>query len=102
MKVNKPDMILITDLAVMEIDKTKGRWEITKLMPGVTVEKVRENTGFIPGVAERVIAVEPPTEEDLRILRDEVDPKGVYLKRSHAGKKDAPRSDLGMKASPRL
>lgn len=102
LKVNKPDMILITDLAVMEIDKTKGRWEITKLMPGVTVEKVMENTGFIPGVAERVIAVEPPTEEDLRILRDEVDPKGVYLKRSHAGKKDAPRPDLAMKASPRL
>jgi glutaconate CoA-transferase subunit B len=99
LKVNKPEMILITDLAVMEMDKDKGRWKITKLMPGVTVEKVMENTGFVPGVAERLATVEPPTEEDLRVLREEVDPKGVYLKKSKGKKKDAAEPELAKAAT---
>ncbi|MDI7260190.1 MAG: CoA-transferase [Thermodesulfobacteriota bacterium] len=82
MKVNKPDIILITDLAVMELDKSKGRLAITKLMPGVSVERVIENTGFVPEVASKVEEVEPPTDEELRILREEVDKEGVYLKDS--------------------
>jgi glutaconate CoA-transferase subunit B len=82
MKVNQPDIILITDLAVMEIDKSKGKMVITKLMPGVTVEKVKENTGFIPEVASKVDQVELPTDEELKVLREEVDKEGVYLKDS--------------------
>ncbi|MDD5167466.1 MAG: hypothetical protein PHN75_01500 [Syntrophales bacterium] len=79
-KSSKPSMILITDLAVMEIDKTQGRWMITRLMPGVTVSTVIENTGFRPEVAPVVADVEPPTENELRILREDVDKEGVYLK----------------------
>jgi len=82
LKVNHPEIILITDLAVMVFDRTKGKMTITKLMPGVTLEKVKENTGFVPEVASKVEKVEPPTDEELRILREEVDKEGVYLKES--------------------
>jgi glutaconate CoA-transferase subunit B len=40
----------------------------------VTREQVAENTGFELLWAEPLGRTEPPTEEELRILRDEVDP----------------------------
>jgi len=85
MKIERPDIVVITDIAVMELDKSKGRLMITKLMPGITIEKVKEKTGFIPEVAPKVEEVEPPTGEELRILREEVDKEGVYLKNSLKG-----------------
>lgn len=74
-----PDITVITDLAVMSVHKGSGRLAVRKLMPGVSLERVRESTGFEPGVASQVVEVDPPTAEDLRILREEVDPEGVYL-----------------------
>ena len=75
-----PDISVITDLTVMSIDKSKGRLRVDKLMPGVSLDQVRENTLFEPLVAPEVVTVDPPTRAELRILRDEVDPDGTYLK----------------------
>jgi glutaconate CoA-transferase subunit B len=75
-----PDIFVITDLVVMAIDKAEGRLRVDKLMPGVPLEQVRRNTGFKPLVSPEVATVEPPTAKELRILREEVDPKGMYLK----------------------
>ena len=74
-----PDIVVITDMCVMTIDKSTGRLSVRKLMPGVTVEQVNDNTGFSPAVAPDLAPVEPPSAEDLRLLRDEVDPDRVYL-----------------------
>ena len=75
-----PDIHVVTDLTVMSIDKTEGRLRVTKLMPGVSLEQVRENTLFQPLAAPEVVTVDPPTEPELRLLREEVDPVGMYLK----------------------
>ena len=75
-----PDILVITDLAVMAIDKSNGRLRIERSMPGVSEERVRENTGFDLPVAEGLTTVEPPTEAELRLLREDVDPVGEYLK----------------------
>ena len=77
-----PDILVITDLTVMAIDKSQGRLGVVKLMPGVSLDRVKENTLFEPLVAPQVAVVEEPTEHQLRILREEVDPHGVYLKGS--------------------
>jgi glutaconate CoA-transferase subunit B len=75
-----PDIIVVTDRAVMAIDKSAGRLRVDKLMPGVSLDEVRENTGFDPLVASEVAAVEPPSARALRLLRDEVDPQRLYVK----------------------
>ena len=75
-----PDIVVVTNMAVMSIDKSKGKLRIDKLMPSISLDKVFENTGFKPLVADRVNNVAPPNEQDLRILRDQVDPQGIYLK----------------------
>jgi len=78
----RPDfsVTVVTDLAVMENDPVTCALRIVKLMPGVTVDAVLAETGFRPGMAPHVGEVVPPSVEDLRVLRDEVDPARVYLK----------------------
>jgi len=74
------NITIVTDLCVMEIDKAYGRLKLMALMPGVTLQRVLDNTIFTPLVAERLAQVEPPSEEYIRILREEVDPKRVYFR----------------------
>ncbi|MDP6403380.1 MAG: CoA-transferase [SAR202 cluster bacterium] len=75
-----PDIFVITDLTVMSIDKTRGRLQLDKLMPGVSSEQVAENTVFEPLVALDVTTVQAPTERELDLLRNHVDPEGAYVK----------------------
>ena len=79
LRTEKPDIIVVTNLCVMRVDPSTGRLVVVKLMPGVTKEEVLENTAFVPKIAEGVKFVEPPANEELRILRDEVDPEREYL-----------------------
>lgn len=71
---------VVTDLAVLENDPATCALRIAQLMPGITVDAVRAETGFsldaVPGVRE----VAPPAEEDLRVLREDLDPDRAYLK----------------------
>ena len=72
---------IITNLAVMGFDNPGRRMEIETLSPGVPVEQVQENTGFELLVKENVHETEPPSEEMLKILREEVDPHGYIIGR---------------------
>ncbi len=45
---------------------------------GVTPEQVQEHTGFPLDVSHSTVAT-PPTAEELRILRDDVDPQRLIL-----------------------
>ncbi len=71
---------VVTDLAVMENDPVTCVLRIAKLMPGITIDAVRAETGFQPGAAPDVHEVAAPAAEELRVLRDEVDPARLYLK----------------------
>ncbi len=74
-----PDIVVVTSLTVMSIDKAVGRLRVDKFMPGVSLDDVRSNTGFAPLVTGGITTVEAPPPDELRILREEVDPAGVYL-----------------------
>jgi glutaconate CoA-transferase subunit B len=65
---------VITDLAVIGFDQGTRRMQIESLHPGVTMEQVQDHTGFALLRAADVELTEPPREEELRILRREVDP----------------------------
>jgi len=74
-------LAVVTDLGIMEPDET-GELVLTALHPGVTADQVRENTGWTLKVAESLQATLPPDPEELRILREDLDPQGIYLKGS--------------------
>ncbi len=70
---------VVTDLGILEPDET-GELALTALHPGATVDQARANTGWNLKVAAGLRCTEPPTVDELRILREELDPQGIYLK----------------------
>jgi glutaconate CoA-transferase subunit B len=65
---------VVTDLAVLGFHEQTKRMEVISLHPGVTLEQVRDHTGFELGVREPLGATEPPTEAELHLLRTQIDP----------------------------
>lgn len=72
---------IITDLAVMGFEKESCRMQVESLHADVTFEQVQENTGFELLLSPEVSNTEPPTEEELKILREQVDPQGFVIGR---------------------
>jgi glutaconate CoA-transferase subunit B len=72
---------VITNLCILGYDDETCRMKIESLHPGVTVEKVQENCGFELLVADKLETTPPPTDEELRILREQVDPDGYIIGR---------------------
>jgi glutaconate CoA-transferase, subunit B len=70
---------VVTDLGVLEPDEN-GELILTGLHPEATVEQARQNTGWQLKISNKLIITQPPTEEEIRILREELDPQGIYLK----------------------
>lgn len=71
---------VVTDLGLLKFDEN-GEMFLYALNPEATVERVLENTGWDLKVAADVKVLDPPTDEELRILREELDPNRVYLGR---------------------
>jgi glutaconate CoA-transferase subunit B len=70
--------VVVTNLGILEPDDS-GELILTALHPGVTVEQVLASTGWALLVSDRLTQTELPTEEELRILREELDPNKIYL-----------------------
>ncbi len=70
---------VVTNLAVLGYEEESKRMMLLSLNPGVEVSEVVENTGFELIVPERVERNEPPTDEELRVLREEIDPEHLYI-----------------------
>jgi glutaconate CoA-transferase, subunit B len=62
-------MIVITDLGVLRLDRDERELVLTRVHPGVTVGRVRAETGWDLRVAEDLEATDPPSGEELRVLR---------------------------------
>ena len=71
---------IITDMAVLGFDKTSRTASLVSMHPGVTVEQLLENTGFPLQIPEPTPITPLPTQEELRLLREEIDPHGMYLR----------------------
>ncbi len=74
-----PSMI-VTPIALMDFDEETKHMRLKSVHPGHTVEEVKKNTGLDLIIPEKVLTTEPPTEEEISLLRDEVDRLGA-LKR---------------------
>ena len=70
---------VVTDLGFLEPDEN-GELILTALHPGATADQARENTGWDLKVSTNLKTTEPVTENELKILREELDPTKIYLK----------------------
>lgn len=71
-------LAVVTNLCVMKFDDETKEMYLSEYYPGISVEKVIENTGFEIDVSRAVESI-PPSEEELRVLREEVDPQRLIL-----------------------
>jgi len=71
-------LAVVTNLCVMRFDDTTKEMYLAAYYPGISVDKIVENTGF-PIDVSRARKAEPPSAEELRILREEVDPQRLIL-----------------------
>ena len=66
---------LITDLGAFDFKNDKMR--LLSLHPGVDVDKVKAKTGFEIEIEEPIKITDPPTLDDVRLLREKIDPLGI-------------------------
>ena len=69
--------MVITDLGCYEF--TDGEMVLTSLHPGCTLEQVRNNIGWNVRVSADPKTTGEPTSEELRIVREELDPAHLYI-----------------------
>ncbi|MHA1357354.1 MAG: CoA-transferase subunit beta [Candidatus Helarchaeota archaeon] len=82
---------VITNLAYLDFDQKERRMRIKTVHPGVTVDQVQENTGFELLVAPDIKETTSPTEKEIHLLREKVDPLGIRKLEVLTGKE---RADL--------
>jgi acyl CoA:acetate/3-ketoacid CoA transferase beta subunit len=74
------DVVIITNLCMMSLNKKENRLEVKLIHPGVSEQSVIENTGFDIRIAADARVTDTPGEEELRVLRTKVDPLGIFIK----------------------
>ncbi|WP_226781172.1 CoA-transferase [Oceaniglobus trochenteri] len=71
------DTLVFTNLCVFRHDEGAGQLVVTEIMPGVSRDQITEATGFKTLFHPNCREVEPPSAEDLFLLRNHVDPIGL-------------------------
>jgi glutaconate CoA-transferase subunit B len=69
---------VITQLGLYGFDENTKRVKLLAVHPGVNIGQIQENSEFEILMPESVETTQPPTEEQLRILR-EIDPMGIAI-----------------------
>lgn len=69
---------VITDKAILDFDPESKRMRLISIHPGTTLEDVLANLSFQPIVPDDLPTTEPPTAEQVRLIRHEIDPEGMY------------------------
>ncbi len=72
--------LVVTDKAIFRFAADTGEMFLSSIHPGVTVDEVRAEVSWPLNVAGDLVETEPPTAEELRLIREELDPAGVYCK----------------------
>jgi glutaconate CoA-transferase subunit B len=72
-------LAVVTDIGILEPDEN-GELVLAALHPGRTADEARANTGWDLKVQAALRTTDPVTDKELRILREDLDPGGIYLK----------------------
>jgi glutaconate CoA-transferase subunit B len=70
---------VITDKAIFGFHPETKQMMLTSIHPGNTLDDVLGTMGFAPVVPQRVPYTEPPTEEQVRLIREVIDPQRMYM-----------------------
>lgn len=69
---------VITDLCILRFDPVSHEMVVASLHPGVTSDQIRDNIGWDVRFVLAPETTSPPTLAELRLIREELDPQGLY------------------------
>ena len=75
---------VVTDVGVLEPSPGDGELELVAVYPGVEPQQAAQKAGWPMRIAPNPIVLPPPTDQELHLLRDVLDPNHLYI-----GKRDA-------------
>lgn len=82
-KFNMPGrgpVLVITDLGVYSFSKKDNEMILTEIHPGVSLDELKTNISWPINIDYNLAHTGPPTKEELRIIREELDPDKIYLR----------------------
>lgn len=71
---------VVTNLGVFDFNTPDRRMRVAQLHPGVDIDEVIAATGFELVIPENLGVTRAPTAEELRILNEVIDPKGLRFR----------------------
>ncbi|MFQ5945406.1 MAG: CoA-transferase subunit beta, partial [Anaerolineae bacterium] len=69
---------VITNLGIYGFDGSR-EMVLESYHPGISVQEIQENVSWEIQMAPEVGETDPPSEEELQLLREEFDPQGIFL-----------------------
>jgi glutaconate CoA-transferase subunit B len=69
--------VVVTDLGIWHFDES-GEMRLDFLHPGATLDQIRETIAWEPKISSALATTPPPTVDELRLVREELDPAGIY------------------------
>lgn len=70
---------VITDKAVFGFHPVTKEMQVRSVHPGVTLDEVLASMSFRPAIPKELPTTEPPTTEQVRLIRQEIDPNRILL-----------------------
>jgi glutaconate CoA-transferase subunit B len=78
--------LVVSDLAVMDFHPVNKRMRLKSIHPGVEIEQIRESTGFDLLMPDSSVPdTVRPTQEQVRLIRETIDPDGMRKREFHRG-----------------
>ena len=71
--------LVITPKCIFKFDKIKGCIKVKSIHPGVSVNELRNSTGFELGDLDNLKTTTLPTNDELKIIREKIDPRKILL-----------------------
>ena len=72
-----PDLV-ITDRALFSFDSESREMTLVEVAPGETPDSIQAEISWQLKIGSSLSEMQPPSEEDLHLIRQELDPNGLY------------------------
>jgi glutaconate CoA-transferase subunit B len=73
--------LVVTDKAIFHFAEDTGEMVLSSVHPGVTLEQVQSEVGWPLKISTDLKTTEPPTADELHLIRNELDPDGAYTRK---------------------
>jgi glutaconate CoA-transferase subunit B len=74
----KGPTLVVTDMAIFDFNNPQREMQLVSLHPGVALDHVRAEMDWEGRMADNINETPMPTPEELHIVRDNLDPQGIY------------------------